>query len=340
MLGQAEQGCCLCRYSKQAKDWGWREFLTLTTLFDADAGFLVNDAVQFTAEVLVLKESYTLTPVRPGRCCFWGAHAHSTSPACVWLPVFLGRSTPASLVRVIGINVEVASAPSLAGPETVAASSASALSAAQQSLHPLADGCLVQGPEAPLLLTAKGGEVLPGPTPVMSITWHIDNLSAFKDILETRKLFSKCGDPLWAAACSACLLVPAQGCSLWQLHAYPKPGLFPPRAPSMWETHHRLRRYVNLEGSELRLGVYESSSTLCVYLESDALGATLEHNLWVKFRVALLSGRGGGAPEWKQSAICTKTWNNSVLQFPKVPPARANAPAGKPLCAPMAQVCQ
>ena len=54
-----------CRYSKQAKDWGWREFLTLTTLFDADAGFLVNDAVQFTAEVLVLKESYNITEVPP-----------------------------------------------------------------------------------------------------------------------------------------------------------------------------------------------------------------------------------------------------------------------------------
>ena len=73
-----------------------------------------------------------------------------------------------------------------------------------------------------------------------------------------------------------------------------------------------------MQGSELRLGVYESSQTLCVYLESDALGATLEHNLWVKFRVALLSGKGGGTPDWKQSAICTKTWNNSVLQFPKV----------------------
>ena len=77
-------------------------------------------------------------------------------------------------------------------------------------------------------------------------------------------------------------------------------------------------RYVTVEGSQLRLGVYESSATLCVYLESDALGATLEHNLWVKFRAALLSGKGAGQPEWKQSAICTKTWNNSVLQFPKV----------------------
>ena len=80
------------------------------------------------------------------------------------------------------------------------------------------------------------------------------------------------------------------------------------------------RRYVTVEGSELRLGVYESSSTLCVYLESDAVGATLEHNLWVKFRVALLPAKHAGEPVWKQSAICTKTWNNSVLQFAKVGP--------------------
>lgn len=48
------------RYSKQAKDWGWREFVTLTSLFDLDAGFLVNDCVQFAAEVLVLKETSEL----------------------------------------------------------------------------------------------------------------------------------------------------------------------------------------------------------------------------------------------------------------------------------------
>ena len=27
--------------------------------------------------------------------------------------------------------------------------------------------------------------------PLLTVTWHIDNFSAFKDILETRKLFSK-----------------------------------------------------------------------------------------------------------------------------------------------------
>jgi len=45
------------RYSKAAKDWGWREFVTLTSLFDQDSGFLVQDSVLFSAEVLILKES-------------------------------------------------------------------------------------------------------------------------------------------------------------------------------------------------------------------------------------------------------------------------------------------
>lgn len=40
------------RYSKAAKDWGWREFVTLTSLFDTDLGFLVSDTVVLCAEVL------------------------------------------------------------------------------------------------------------------------------------------------------------------------------------------------------------------------------------------------------------------------------------------------
>lgn len=45
------------RYSKAAKDWGWREFVTLTSLFDQDSGFIVQDSVVFSAEVLILKET-------------------------------------------------------------------------------------------------------------------------------------------------------------------------------------------------------------------------------------------------------------------------------------------
>lgn len=42
---------------KSAKDWGWREFVTLHTLFDADSGYLLNDDCVFAAEVLMLRES-------------------------------------------------------------------------------------------------------------------------------------------------------------------------------------------------------------------------------------------------------------------------------------------
>ncbi len=53
------------RYMKAAKDWGWREFVTLHTLFDADAGFLVNDDCVFAAEVLMLRETSEAKQVFP-----------------------------------------------------------------------------------------------------------------------------------------------------------------------------------------------------------------------------------------------------------------------------------
>ena len=81
---QASGDSCNCRavskesqnrYSKSAKDWGWREFLQLHTLFDQEAGFLVSDSVVFAAEVLVLKEVSEVKQVRhqvmslPCECC-------------------------------------------------------------------------------------------------------------------------------------------------------------------------------------------------------------------------------------------------------------------------------
>ena len=65
--------------------------------------------------------------------------------------------------------------------------------------------------------------------------------------------------------------------------------------------------------------MYESFDTLCIYLESDAL-ASPERNFWVKYRIAVVNQRHPDRTEWKDSAICTKTWNNSVLQFMKVAP--------------------
>jgi hypothetical protein len=43
-------------------------------------------------------------------------------------------------------------------------------------------------------------------------------------------------------------------------------------------------RYFPAGPCELRLGVYESFDTLCIYLESDALVGDPERNFWVKYR--------------------------------------------------------
>ena len=180
------------RYNRTAKDWGWREFITLTSLFDAEAGFLVNDSVVFSAEVLILKESSELR-----------------------------ANAPAS---------ELASLPSGAAPVPAAAK----------------------------------GKVC------ASFAWRVENFGAFKEILETRKIFS---------------------------------------------------RYFSAGGCELRIGVYESFDTLCIYLESEppgSGGALVEaRNYWVRYRIAVVHQRSPEKTTWRESSICTRTWNNSVLQFMK-----------------------
>ncbi len=78
-------------------------------------------------------------------------------------------------------------------------------------------------------------------------------------------------------------------------------------------------RFFAAEGCKLRLGAYTSYSTLCTYLESDSTTAAgQERNFWVKSRVAVLNQRHPERTQWKESAICTKTWNNSVLQLVQV----------------------
>ncbi|CAM0945240.1 unnamed protein product [Alopecurus aequalis] len=175
------------RYSKSAKDWGWREFLTLTSLFDQDAGFLVQDTVVFSAEVLILKETATLQEL-----------SDEDSEIC---------------------------------------SSSS--------------GCQIDTlPKHP------------------SFTWKVENFLSFKEIMETRKIFSK---------------------------------------------------YFQASGCELRIGVYESFDTVCIYLESDQpSGVDPDKNFWVHYKMAILNQKNSLKTVCKESSICTKTWNNSVLQFMKV----------------------
>ncbi|BDA47782.1 probable MATH domain and coiled-coil domain-containing protein At3g at N-terminal half [Coccomyxa sp. Obi] len=182
------------RYMKAAKDWGWREFVTLHTLFDADAGFLVNDDCIFAAEVLMLRETSEAKQV-PVEDMMMGVTALALPP-------------------------------------------------------PPAEVALEES-------TVRGTKV--------RFTWRLENFAAFRTILDSRKVFS---------------------------------------------------RFFAAEGCKLRLGAYTSYSTLCTYLESDSTTAAgQERNFWVKSRVAVLNQRHPERTQWKESAICTKTWNNSVLQL-------------------------
>jgi hypothetical protein len=128
----------------------------------------------------------------------------------------------------------------------------------------------------------------------LTFTWRIDNFLAFKDILETRKIFSK---------------------------------------------------FFTVGGCELRIGVYESFDTLCIYLESESQASSDPQagSFWVRYRIAAVSQRSPDKTEWKESSICTRAWNNSVLQFIKVPEmlnrcaARRGPPAS--LLRPAVRIC-
>lgn len=173
------------RYSKAAKDWGWREFVTLTSLFDQDSGFLVQDTVVFSAEVLILKETSIMQD-------------------------FTNQDNE----------------------------------------------------------SVNGNSQIDKSEKRSSFTWKVENFLAFKEIMETRKIFSK---------------------------------------------------FFQAGGCELRIGVYESFDTICIYLESDqSVGSDPDKNFWVRYRMAVINQKNPAKTVWKESSICTKTWNNSVLQFMKV----------------------
>ncbi|PON71341.1 Fanconi anaemia protein FANCD [Parasponia andersonii] len=173
------------RYSKAAKDWGWREFVTLTSLFDQDSGFLIQDTVVFSAEVLILKETSVMQD-------FTDEESDSVT----------------------------------------------------------------------------GSSQTDGVGKRSSFMWKVENFLAFKEIMETRKIFSK---------------------------------------------------FFQAGGCELRIGVYESFDTICIYLESDqSVGSDPDKNFWVRYRMAVINQKNPAKTVWKESSICTKTWNNSVLQFMKV----------------------
>ena len=83
---------------------------------------------------------------------------------------------------------------------------------------------------------------------------------------------------------------------------------------------------------ELRLGVYESWETLCVYVEPEACVAggrggggagALQNrrfqNHWVRYRLGLVHQRDARKTVWKENSVCTRTkWTSQVSQFVKM----------------------
>ncbi|XP_010267667.1 PREDICTED: uncharacterized protein LOC104604818 [Nelumbo nucifera] len=66
-------------------------------------------------------------------------------------------------------------------------------------------------------------------------------------------------------------------------------------------------------------GVYESFDTICIYLESDqSVGSDPDKKFWVRYRMVVVNQKNPAKTVWKESSICTKTWNNFVFQFMKV----------------------
>ena len=202
------------RYSKSAKDWGWCEFVTLTSLFDQDAGFLVQDTIVFSAEVLILKETATMQEL-----------SDEDSEIC--------SST---------------------------------------------SGCQIEAsPKWP------------------SFTWKVENFLSFKEIMETRKIFSK--------------FFQAGGCELRIGKANLSTFMTCTVVPNP---------YLVLTSSQLA-GVYESFDTICIYLESDQSSVyDPDKNFWVHYKMAIVNQKTSAKTVCKESSICTKTWNNSVLQFMKI----------------------
>eukprot|EP00899_Mesostigma_viride_P015066 jgi/Mesvir1/23560/Mv18256-RA.2 len=278
------------RYSKSAKDWGWREFVTLTSLFDQDSGFLVADTVAFSAEVLILKEQSLMdgkdADSMPASNAAGGANASGGAlTAGMGLGAAGSSSAPLGLPTLSG-GASVSSsggsgaASSSVGGGFLPSTDASVSSGGAGGAHGACGGagtsstCSSSG-AATGSAAPGGGNAMVASRPRLgsggngghgTFTWKVENFLVFKEIMETRKIFSK---------------------------------------------------YFQAGTCDLRIGVYESFDTLCIYLESDSL-ADAERNYWVRYRIAVLNQRHPDRTLWKESSICTRTWNNSVLQFMKV----------------------
>ncbi|EEF46940.1 conserved hypothetical protein [Ricinus communis] len=137
-------------------------------------------------------------------------------------------------------------------------------------------------------------------------TWRIENFTRLKDLLKKRKITGLCIK-------SRRFQIGNRDC---RLIVYPRGGGM--HMYFLLTVYHFIPLPEIIE-LKMTLGVYESFDTICIYLESDqSVGSDLDKNFWVRYRMAVVNQKNPAKTVWKESSICTKTWNNSVLQFMKV----------------------
>ncbi len=344
------------RYGRGAKDWGWREFLSLTTLFDEDAGFLVNDTVVFTAEVCVLRERVDFGPIPRDRL---PPHQNQM------------RFNPKRLARFIaryGLEEKEAEAARFLFGDRFEEVKAAAMARAERRAQNVDVGALLatdirdaktQEAKRRALREALGGPEERERNALADETRDLsnDSMAERDDWLDADSDSDSDGDsdledvhiqtPSLAqmayvkAATEAKLpvasrlvtergMAPLEGEGVnvqfnWRFELF---AAF----KEVLETKKIYSRFFRAApGVELRLGVYESWSTLCVYVEPEAIvqGAGGERNEddsnersknhWVRYRLGLVHHSDARKTVWRENATCTRTrWTSAVSQLVKM----------------------
>jgi hypothetical protein len=162
---------------------GWREFVTLTALFDCDAGFLVGDAVVFSADVLVLRESSEARSVR--RLRRWPRRPRiRVALQCLRRRAAWRRDSAPARGGVCRRPCAKGGIVPACRPAQNAASRR-----AQVPVGDMPEGVIVAQPPAPLALPGAADKGDDGVK--VRFTWRIENWTAWKEVMETRKIFSR-----------------------------------------------------------------------------------------------------------------------------------------------------
>ena len=331
------------RYGRGAKDWGWREFLTLTTLFDEDAGYLVNDTVVFTAEVSVLRERGEIGSIPRDR---------------VPLPTNQTRFNPRRLARFIaryGLEESEAAAARFLFGDRFEEVKAAALARAERVARRGERGAGKPKLELGALLAAEEDDAR---AVVNDDRLETDRSDADADAdaesdssdaesdadADLEDVHIQTPSPAQMAyvktATDAKLpvasrlitergMAPLEGEGVnvafeWRIEVF---AAF----KDVLETRKITSRFFRAAPSvELRLGVYASWETLCVYLEPDSCvtgqssarvssrggaddAARGAKNHWVRYRLGLVHQRDARKTVWKESSTCTRTRRTSPV---------------------------